>query len=134
MYGTRNSNNTASVTAYLSNSGSWRFGKRYKNFTLDISATEPHTAVVDKTGIIMDGSKYNYVLTVNNFEAISTLTIGSTRGTSGAYGGNQYVGKIYYFRMYEGNNLILDLQPVRNSQGVECFLDKVSNKFFTDVK
>lgn len=131
FYGVRNSANTASVTAYLSNSGAWRFGNTYKNQTLQMD-TE-HTMVVDKSGILANGTKLKYGTTVQDFTANATLIIGSSRSTSGALASAQFIGKVFYFRMYSGNKLILDWVPAQRSDGVYGFWDNVSNTFIAPV-
>ena len=127
MYGVRNSNNTASVTAYLSNSGAWRFGNTYRNHTLAVDVK--HTAIVDATGINMDGDKNSYVGTVKSFTANSTLTLGATRGTSGGLGTPQFTGKIYSFKMWDADKLLAEYIPCRNPDGVYGFWDNVERVF-----
>lgn len=127
MYGVRNSANTASVTAYLSSSGAWRFGNTYRNYTL--SKNTKHTAIVDSTGIDMDGTKNNYVATVKSFTANATLTFGATRGTSGGLGSPQFVGKIYALKIYDDGELIREYLPCVNPQGVYGFWENVQRAF-----
>lgn len=127
FYGVRDSANAKSVTAYLSSGGSWRFGNTYRAYT--VSLNSKHTAIVDSTGIIMDGSKGNYGQTVNSFTAISTLTVGASRGTSGGLGSSQFVGKVYAFKMYTKDELVLDFWPCMNPQGVYGFWENVTRKF-----
>lgn len=131
FYGVRNSGNTASVTAYLTNSGAWRFGNTYKNQTLALN-TE-HTMVVDKSGILANGSKINYVATVKSFTTNATLIIGSSRSTSGALASAQFIGKVFYFRMYSGDTLLLDWVPAQRSDGAYGFWDNVTNQFVLPV-
>lgn len=131
FYGVRNSANTASVTAYLSNSGAWRFGNTYKNQTLQLD-TE-HTIVVDNSGILANGTKLKYGTTVQKFTANATLTIGSARGTSGALTSAQFIGKVFYFRMYSGGTLLIDWVPAQRPDGVYGFWDNVSNTFIAPV-
>lgn len=127
FYGVRNSSNTASVTAYMSNSGSWRFGNTYKNFTL--TTGNEYTAVVDKTGVTMNGTKNSYVATVKAFTANASLIIGSSRSTAGALASAQFIGKVFYFRMYSGDTLLIDWVPAQRSDGVYGFWDNVTNTF-----
>lgn len=129
MYGVRNSGNTASITAYLSNSGSWRFGNKYKNYTLALDTI--HTATIDKSGITMDGTKTAF--TASNFTANATLVVGTTRGTDGSLSAPQFIGKIYSFKIYDGSNLILDWQPCKAANGEEGFYDNVSGEFVKGV-
>lgn len=129
MYGVRNSGNTASITAYMSNSGSWRFGNKYKNYTLALNTQ--HTAIVQKSGITMDGTKQSF--TSSNFTTNATLVIGTSRGTGGAMASAQFIGKIYYLKMYSNNELILDWKPCKKADGTEGFFDMVTNQFVSEV-
>ena len=132
LYGVRNSANTASVTAYLSTSGAWRFGNTYRNFTLDISSDEIHSMIVDKNGYVLNGNEYNFAGRLKNFTANATLIVGSTRSTGDAYSSPQFIGKIYSFKMYDDDELILDWQPcmVGNEYG---FYDKVKQIFIRPI-
>lgn len=129
LYGVRNNGNTASVTAYLSNSGSWRFGNKYKNYTLALDTI--HNATIQKTGITMNGTKTSF--TSSDFTANATLLIGTTRTTSGALSEAQFIGKIYSFKMYNGAELVLDLIPCKAANGEEGFYDNVSKSFMREV-
>ena len=51
LYGVASSDNTASVTAYLSSGGSWRFGNNSASYTITVNPDLIQTAIVDKTGI-----------------------------------------------------------------------------------
>lgn len=129
LYGVRNSGNTASVTAYMSNSGSWRFGNKYKNYTLALNTV--HTAKVQKSGITMDGTKTSF--TSSDFTANATLVVGTSRGTSGSWGSAQFIGKIYSFKMYSGSTLALDWLPCKNESGEEGFFDNVTSAFVRPI-
>lgn len=129
MYGVRNSGNTASITAYMSNSGSWRFGNKYKNYTLALNTQ--HTAIVQKSGITMDGTKTSF--TSSNFTANATLVVGTSRGTSGGWASAQFIGKIYSLKMYSNDELILDWKPCKKADGTEGFFDMVTNQFISEV-
>lgn len=131
LYGVRNSGNTASVTAYLTNSGAWRFGNTYKNLTLSLNVE--YTVVVDKSGIKLNGTNNKYIATVKDFTANATLIIGSSRSTSGALASAQFIGKVFYFRVYLGNILLIDWVPARRSDGVYGFYDKVTKKFIEPI-
>lgn len=127
MYGVRNSGNTASVTAYLTSSGAWRFGNTYRNYTVTTNTT--HTAIVDSTGVNMDGKKNAYVSTVKSFAANATLTLGASRNTSGGLGSPQFIGKIYTFKMWVGDDIVLEFVPCKNPSGVYGFWENVQRKF-----
>lgn len=131
LYGVRSTNNTASVTAYLNNNGAWRFGATYRTFTY--SANTKHTVTQSRTGIISNGTSYAYNNTVTEFTAPHTLTIGSARTTSGGYGEPSFAGKIYDFKMYDGDILTAEYIPSLSPGGVAGFWDKVSGTFKRSV-
>lgn len=131
LYGVRTTNNTASVTAYLATSGAWRFGNTYRNYT--VSQNVDNTAIVKKSGVTMNGTTTKYVATVKDFTCPYTLTIGSARTTSGAKSSPQFVGKIYYFKMWDSDTLILDLVPCSLSSGELGFLDQVSGNILLPI-
>lgn len=128
LYGARTTNNTASITAYLTSSGAWRFGNTYRNFTTK-NSTDIHNVVVSKDGIKYDGNSYKYGSTVKTFTCPWTLTIGSARTTSGAKSSAQFIGKIYHFRMYDEDTLILDWIPCVKADGTRGFYDNATGMF-----
>lgn len=132
LYGARTTGNTASITAYLTSSGAWRFGNTYRNFTTKKSDTV-HNAVVSKTGIVYDGTSNKYVGTLKSFSCPWTLTIGSARTTSGAKSAAQFIGKLYHLRMYDGDELILDWIPCAKADGTMGFYDNVLGSFFSPM-
>lgn len=129
LYGVRDSANTASVTAYLSTSGGWRFGNKYKGYSLELDTV--HTAKIQKSGITMDGKKTSW--TISNFTANATLIVGTSRGTSGGMTSAQFIGKIYSFKMYNGSDLVLDWVPCKNESGEEGFFDNVTSTFVRPI-
>lgn len=128
LYGARTTNNTASITAYLTSSGAWRFGNTYRNFTTK-SSTDIHNVIVSKDGIQYDGNSYKYGSTVKTFTCPWTLTVGSARTTSGAKSAAQFIGKLYHFRMYDGDELMLDWIPCVKSDGTRGLYDQVTGTF-----
>lgn len=128
LYGARTTNNTASITAYLTSSGAWRFGNTYRNFTTK-NSTDIHDVVVSKDGIQYDGNSYKYGSTVKTFTCPWTLTVGSARTTSGAKSAAQFIGKLYHFRMYDGDTLILDWIPCVKADGTRGLYDQVTGTF-----
>lgn len=132
LYGARTTNNTASITAYLTSSGAWRFGNTYRNLTIKKSTTI-HNVVVSKDGVEFDDNSYKFGTTVKTFTCPWTLTVGSARTTSGAKSAAQFIGKIYHFRMYDGEVLILDWIPCVKSDGTRGFYDNVTGKFIDQM-
>lgn len=128
LHGARTTNNTASITAYLTSSGAWRFGNTYRNLTIKKSTTI-HNVVVSKNGVEYDGTANKFVGSLKSFTCPWTLTLGSARTTSGAKSAAQFIGKIYHFRMYDGDELILDWTPCAKADGTMGFYDNVTGKF-----
>lgn len=124
MYGIVTSPHTASVTAYLSSSGAWRFGTSYKG----ISMTDKfiHRVEIYNGTTIYDFTSSGF--TKSTFTTPDTVVLGGYRTASGSLS-KTYQGKIYYIRIYNNNQLRLDWYPCKNPQGVEGFWDCVSNQF-----
>lgn len=132
MYGVINSGNTASVTAYLSSSGSWRFGTKSVSRSINMDAELIHVAIVDDTGIQYATGKNTWSGVVA-FETIGTLLIGTARQASGNAGTAQYKGKILSFEMWESDAPVLKLVPIINADGVYCFYDAINGNFHASI-
>lgn len=132
LYGCASSGNTASITAYLSSSGSWRFGAKSANRALTADPELVHTSIQSKTGVVAISPNNTYS-GVTAFETVGSLLIGSARNSSGTVGVASYVGKIFLFQMWEGSTEVLHLSPVVSTDGVYRFYDKVSGNFFDSI-
>lgn len=125
LYGVITSPHTASVTAYLTSSGSWRFGSSYRGFTTN---TLKMYKVEISNGMFV-GDFTSYTFTKSTFTTPDTLVVGGSRAASGSTS-KSYSGLIYYFRINKGSTPILDWFPCRRlSDGVEGFWDCVSQSF-----
>lgn len=126
LYGFVTSPHTASVTAYLTSSGSWRWGSSYRGFTSN--TTKIYKVEISNGTFVGDFTSASFTKS-SAFTTSDTLVVGGYRGTSGATT-KQYRGYLYYFRIKEGDNVIADWYPCRRkSDGVEGFWDCVSQKF-----
>ena len=126
LYGFVTSPHTASVTAYLTSSGSWRWGSSYRGFTSN--TTKMYKVEISNGTFVGDFTSASFTKS-SAFTTSDTLVVGGYRGTSGATT-KQYRGYLYYFRIKEGDNVIADWYPCRRkSDGVEGFWDCVSQKF-----
>ena len=127
LYGAVSDDNKASVTAYLSTgAGNWRFGGAYASIT--VSTGNKYSVAIDKSQALFDGSTKKYSGTVGTFEAPHTLLLGVNHTASGGIGANKFSGKVYSFKVYDGDNLVLDYVPAEKG-GKDGFWDKVSNRF-----
>lgn len=129
LFGVASSDNKASFTGYQSGtaSGSWRFGGAYGRPPAAVNVK--HTFTMDKTGIVMDGTKYSYTGTVGTFTTPYTLVIGACHNADGSIGTTRHIGKFYGFKLWDGDTLVRDYTPVKNPSGVYGFWDRVNRTF-----
>lgn len=130
LFGVASTDNTASVTAYLG--GSWRFGNKSTTKTLTTNEDMVYSGVLDNSQMTITSSKTT-ISGVNDFETIGSLLLGTCRSSSGALSSPQFIGKIYLFEMWQGEEQVLKLIPVVNKDGVYGFLDDVSGEFFASI-
>ena len=129
MFGVASSDNTASITAYMG--GSWRFGNKTVTKTPAAHADMIYSAVVDKTNVSITGSA-SEISGVNDFETAGTLLLGACRNSSGTLGVSQFIGKILFFAMWDGDTQVRKLVPVTDGAAFR-FYDMVSNAFFDSI-
>lgn len=130
MYGVSSDGNTATVTAYLSSGGAWRFGDKSASRTVSVSEDIIHTAIVDKTGIVSDSGNTSF--TSSAFTAIGSLLIGANRNASGTVAAAQYIGRIFLFEMWSGSTQVLKLIPVTDGVSFR-FWDAIGRKFHDSI-
>ena len=126
IYAVETSNNTASCSAYLARSGTWRFGASYRS--VNTADYDDHYLVQDVNSVSKDRTRYASTNAGGAFTTPYTLPIGGRISAAGAYY-KTFFGDIYFFTIREGDNTLLYLLPVRRSDGVEGFWDCVSQKF-----
>lgn len=135
IYGIASANYDKSITAYLptnDGSGNWRFGKAAQSLKISTNEDVLHTAIVSKTGIIQASGVTSFS-SVSNFETEGTLIIGACRNSNGSVGATYFVGKIYEFKIWDNNELVLDLIPCINKNGVEGFYDNITHQFIESM-
>lgn len=130
LFGVASSNNTASVTAYLG--GSWRFGDKSVTKTLTTNEDMVYSGVLDSSQMTITASK-STISGVNDFETIGSLLIGTCRSASGNVGSPQFLGKIYSFELWQGEEQVLKLIPMVNKDGVYGFWDAIGETFLTSI-
>ena len=125
LYGCVTSPHTASVSAYLSSGGAWRFGSSYKGLSTN-------NTFINRTIVSNGKTDFNFTagtFTKSTFTTPDTVVLGGYRAASGSLTKN-YQGKVYYIRISEGDEPIIDYFPCKRlSDGVEGFWDCVSQKF-----
>lgn len=125
LYGCVTSPHTATVSAYLSSGGAWRFGSSYKGLSTN-------NTFINRVIISNGKTDFNFAsstFTKSTFTTPNTVVLGGYRAASGALTKN-YQGKVYYIRITQGGNPIIDYFPCKRlSDGVEGFWDCVSQTF-----
>jgi hypothetical protein len=129
MYGVASSDNTASITAYMG--GSWRFGNKYVTKSPTTSANMIYSGLVDKSNVIITGNS-SAISGVTEFETVGSLLLGACRNSNGTLGASQFVGKIFFFSMWDGDEPVLKLVPVTDGSTYR-FFDMVSKTFFDSI-
>lgn len=132
LYGVASSGNTASVTAYLSSSGAWRFGNKSASYTVTVNPDLVQTAIVSKTGIVRANATSSFSGTAS-FTTVGTLLIGGGRNADGTLGVSSYIGNIFIFEIWDGSTQVLKLVPCKNPDGVYGFWDTINNQFHESI-
>lgn len=130
LFGCTSSDNTASITSYMN--GSWRFGNKSATKTLsNKNPMLPYSTLVNKTTISIANGETS-ISGVNAFETVGTLLLGGARNSDGALPSVGIVGKVYFFAIWQGEELVLKLVPVTDGT-VFRFYDMVSKAFFDSI-
>lgn len=129
LYGCITSPHTASVTAYMSSGGAWRFGSSYKGLSTN-------NTYINRVIISNGSTNFNFTagtFTKSTFTTPDTVVLGGYRAASGSLTKN-YQGKVYYIRISEGDDPIIDYFPCKRlSDGIEGFWDCVSQSFIEPI-
>ena len=125
LYGIVTSPHTASVTAYMSSGGSWRWGTAYKGISTN-NLNEWRVRMKNGNALYNNTSS-NF--TKSTFTTPDTVVLGGYRAASGSLV-RGYKGKVFYIRISESGTMLLDWYPCRRlSDEVEGFWDCVSQTF-----
>lgn len=125
LYGCVTSLHTASVTAYLSTGGSWRWGAYYKG--IGTSNLNEWRVRMKNGNALYNGTSSNF--TKSTFTTPDTVVLGGYRTASGSLV-KGYKGKVFYIRISENGEYLKDWYPCKRlSDGVEGFWDSVSQTF-----
>lgn len=131
LYGAASSDNTASMTAYMN--GSWRFGS--KTASKSISSKNPmlpYSMLVNKTTIACTNSVTS-ISGVTDFETVGTMLLGGCRDADGTQPGVGFLGKVFSFSLWQGEELVRKLIPVVSGDGQYQFYDLVSKTLFSSM-
>lgn len=129
LLGVASSDNTAAVTAYFG--GYWRFGSKAAAKNPTTNADMIYSAVISSDELTISGSK-KAISGVNDFETIGTLLLGTCRSSNGAVAAPQFVGKVLFLSILQGDGQALKFEPVTDEM-VYRFYDRVSGAFFDSI-
>ena len=104
------------------------------------------TSVLNETYVVyLSSTRFsvnNNTVSISNTESFSTpgglqlfnIYGGNCSTTTSSVDGNRiFSGKVYYFKVWQGDSLTLNLIPAKNSSGVVGMYDTVSGNFFTNA-
>ena len=124
LYGCVTSPHTASVSAYLSSGGAWRFGTSYKGLSTN-------NTFINRVIVSNGKTEFNFAagtFTKSTFTTPDTVVLGGYRAASGSLTQN-YQGKVYYIRI-TGDEPVIDYLPCKRlSDEVEGFWNCVTQTF-----
>ena len=113
------------LTGYLSSSGYWRYGTGYPTFNTN-NTNKTYAKVTP--GNTRVGS-YSRSFSYGSFTTAFTIPVGGHKPSSGTPT-PQFRGYLWYFKIWIGEELVLDWVPMRRvADGVEGFWDNVTNTF-----
>lgn len=130
LFGCASSGNTASITSYMN--GSWRFGAKSATKTIMKNNTVlPYSVFVNKSMIGVTSSS-TAISGVDDFETVNTLLLGGARTATGELPSSGIVGRVFAFRIWDGDTPVMEMIPVTDGQQYR-FWDAVSQSFFDSI-
>lgn len=130
LFGCASSNNDKSITSYMN--GSWRFGPKFVTKTIMKNNTLlPYSVFVNKSRIGVTGSSTS-ISDVPEFETVATLLLGGARTATGGLPGSGIVGRVFDFRVWDGETPVMEMIPVTDGQAYR-FWDAVSKTFYDSI-
>lgn len=130
LFGCASSDNKKSITAYMN--GSWRFGAKSASKSIGTkNPLLPYAALVNKTMIGITNSATT-ISGVEDFETVGTLLLGGARDADGTEPGVGIYGKVYYFYLWQGEELVRKLIPVTDGE-IYRFWDVIGQKFYDSI-
>ena len=103
----------------------WYYNSSYYMVTADV--TGKHTIYLKNNYVKLDGVVKNSSTSQNsNIEKNTSIKLFSCNG--------QYIGRyrLYSFKIYENDVLVVDLVPVRADNGEVCLVDMITKKYYSN--
>ena len=119
------------------------YGYTRQASTVLFSSHTTYTVELSKNGLIINDI-FTTIPQQSDFTTPDDILLFNTSGGSSSSGGGiagtscganrALIGKVYYFRLYENNNLVRNMIPAkRNSDNVVGMYDTVTDTFFTNA-
>lgn len=129
LFGSRQSSTNSMYTFQKISNGKWgtSYGSQFPNNIKDVDL-EKHVIDKNKNITYMDNEIINTILETQQFTTSNDMFIFCIKdhGTANLFG----KFKLYYIKIYNGNELVRDFIPVIDSSGRPCLYDKVEDKFY----
>ena len=116
------------------NKGQFHIGStsEFKSVQFPITDNVKYDMIADKTGISVNNTKYDLEGVVNATGQWSTC-INHRKNSSSGYSSEYSLGRWYYLKIYEDNELIKDFVPVKRIYDDELgVFDRINNNFYVN--
>lgn len=116
------------------NKGQFHIGatSEFKSVQFPISDNVKYDMIADKTGISVNNTKYDLEGVVNATGQWSTY-INHRRNSSSSYSSEYSLGRWYYLKIYEDDELVKDFVPVKRIYDDELGVyDRINNNFYVN--
>lgn len=111
--------------------GRWRLGyNTSESYFSEENFLQPVDVLVDKNSATIN-SEETVSVNYSTFSTAYPIFIFATNRGGNPYG--KHGGKLYFFKIYDNNNLIRDFIPVISSSNIYGLYDLVNNKFYTSA-
>ena len=105
----------------------YAFGNQMPNVSYNSLYDGEKVIKADSTGLYIDNTLL-VRMTSNAFTSPVTLLLFALNNNGSAISRTSY--RLHYFKILEGDTIIMDLIPIVDKSGVACMYDKVSGEFF----
>ena len=129
IFGGRTSSTSASFSFWIVNDDFFRFDYGTLKKEIRINALGNFVIDINKNSVSINGN--TSTTSSQTFQSKNSIRIGSNVSNSEK---RNFVGKMYYFKIYDNGNLVRDYIPVKMKDSGEIgFYDKVNGIFYKNV-
>lgn len=105
----------------------YAFGNKMPNVSYNRLYDGEKVIKADSTGLYIDNTLL-VRMTSNAFTSPVTLSLFALNNNGSVISRTSY--RLHYFKILEGDTIVMDLIPIVDKSGVACMYDKVSGEFF----